>query len=61
MKTRLRKALEYIAGYCEKHTRCSDCPLSGYEGVNECLLVVCPTEWDVEAMKAKREADNAGA
>ena len=46
----IKKALQTIKGYCEKHLGCRRCPLSDYGQslcpVNEDI----PADWDVEEM-----------
>lgn len=44
------EAIEYIKGYCDKHTRCEDyCRLFNHE-TNQCFFLDCsvPCDWAVE-------------
>lgn len=45
MKSRIQRSIEYIAGYCNKHDRCENCPLQGEDG---CKLtsVYNPCDWN---------------
>lgn len=52
----IKRALQTIKGYCEKHTTCHNCPL---EGKLHCLLKEeVPADWDVEEILKKRRGDN---
>lgn len=44
-RKKLKKAVEYIAGYCNKHEKCGKCPLRSDDG---CKLteVYNPCDWD---------------
>lgn len=42
------EALYYIKGYCEKHARCVDCPLSKDDKpcyISRCDIIPC--DWDL--------------
>ena len=52
----IKKALQTIKGYCEKHTSCNRCPL---QSDLHCLLEEdIPADWDVEEMLKKRRGDS---
>lgn len=53
----IKKALQTIKGYCEKHLGCSICPLSNY-GQEECAIAdKVPTDWNAEEILKKRRGD----
>ena len=50
----IKKALEYIKGYCNKHIDCDTCKL----GSKECICVLRnqdepPADWNVDKMLGK--------
>lgn len=48
MTKNLRKALEYIQGYCEKNSRCDSCQLHN-EDKGGCLIRDnIPINWEIE-------------
>lgn len=44
----IKQALEYIKGYCEKHTFCADCPL--FQDEDNCCFadLIIPCDWNVD-------------
>lgn len=54
----IKKALQTIKGYCEKHLSCRSCPLSDYGQsicpVNEDI----PADWDVDEMLKRQRGDS---
>ena len=42
MKSKLEKAIEYIRGYCIKHSRCEDCKFDSDDG---CFIKKMPCDW----------------
>lgn len=44
MKTRIEKAIEYIKGYCDKHSSCEKCRL--YSDDNKCIVQDIPCDWE---------------
>lgn len=52
----IKKALQTIKGYCEKHTSCSRCPLQS--GVHCLLEEYIPADWDVDEMLKKQRGDS---
>lgn len=45
---RLEKAINYIRGYCNKHTNCKDCQLVNFDN-GFCLLdKECPSDWKTQ-------------
>ena len=55
-KPKIVEALEYIQGYCEKHTRCVDCKLYDDEN-NDCTICNrSPIDWDIVKMSKRSEA-----
>ena len=52
----IKKALQTIKGYCEKHISCDRCQL---RGDLQCLLEEdIPADWDVDEMLKKRKGDS---
>ena len=54
---RIKKALQTIKGYCEKHTACIGCSLicwCDYMTINSGCV---PADWDVEEMLKKRRGE----
>ena len=47
MKSRLEKAMEYIQGYCNKHSTCDDCKLATQEAGHCRLECKIPCDWNV--------------
>ena len=44
MKSKLEKAMEYIRGYCIKHSSCEDCKLNSDE-LDGCCIKKIPCDW----------------
>lgn len=55
MKSRLEKAMEYIQGYCNKHSTCDDCKLATQEAGHCRLECKIPCDWNVNI----KESDNS--
>jgi hypothetical protein len=53
MKSRLDKSIEYIRGYCEKHTRCEECKLC--DTMFNCSLKDLPINWEIPDKRANKE------
>ena len=52
----IKKALQTIKGYCEKHTSCNRCLL---KSELHCLLEEdIPADWDVDEMLKKQRGDS---
>ena len=55
----IKKALEYIKGYCNKHYDCDSCKLA--DKIEQCFLRnqnEPPADWDIDKMLGK-EKENA--
>lgn len=60
MKTRLEKAIEYLANYCDKRN-CRECRLSG-KGQEVCLFECIASDWpirfkEMETTYARKKTD----
>lgn len=55
MKSKIEKAIDYIAGYCNKHSSCEECPLTSDDGCK--LRTTCIPEWTGKEL-LKEEAKN---
>lgn len=55
MKSRLEKAMEYIQGYCNKHSTCDDCKLATQEAGHCRLECKIPCDWNASI----EESDNS--
>ena len=55
MKSRLEKAMEYIQGYCDKHSNCKNCKLITQETGHCRLEDKMPCDWNVNI----EESDNS--
>ena len=55
----LKKALEYLKGYCNKHPFCDHCKLYHDDG---CVFYnkVPPVDWDVEKMLQEKDVEADG-
>lgn len=52
----IKKALQTIKGYCEKHTDCNRCLL---QGSLHCVIEEdIPADWDIEEILNKRRGDS---
>ena len=49
-KPKIVEALERIQGYCEKHTRCSDCKLYDDENGRCEICNRSPIDWDIDEL-----------
>lgn len=49
---KIKKALQTIKGYCEKHTTCNRCSLSG--SLHCVLTEDIPADWDIKEILNKR-------
>lgn len=57
-KRKIDKAIEYIAGYCEKQRDCSKCPLFS-RGTCECKLNLgIPVNWVLPGWGEWEDSDN---
>ena len=54
-KINIEKAIDYVAGYCNKHSSCEECPLTSDDGCK--LRTTCIPDWTGKEL-LKEEAKN---
>lgn len=52
MRSKLDKSIEYIRGYCSKHSRCEDCKLNT-DALDGCSIRKLPCDWQTISEKER--------